>query len=271
MSITFAKDLRPLENLMNEEVIVWGEVTRLARDQDGQGYMIAELPVMAQHKIAGGERCVIFADEADADNVNPRLMNLIGRKIPFVILAVDEENDWLICSRKKAQLHLKGTMIQGIADGNIYEGELVGFSRFGAYIEVNGVTGHIRNSDFTDDHSDVREYLVVGDTVQVKCKEVSSEGYIFWEATSKMHRTKPVVHDFEPDMVVTGRVIRISNFANGVGVFVNLKVGIDALCGMPRETEVEEGSRVAVKIDTVTPGSKPTDPPRIRGHILRVC
>jgi len=52
-------------------------------------------------------------------------------------------------------------------------------------------------------------------------------------------------------------------------VFVNLKTGIDALCSMPREVEIQEGSRVSLKIETITPGQRPTDAPRIRGRILR--
>lgn len=266
----FEKDKLGLDNLMENEVICWGEVTRLARDGD-DSYMVLELPMMQQHKISGGERCVIFSSEADADNVNPRLMNLMGRRVPFVVTAVDADNDRLICSRKKAQQILKASMLQNLASGHIYEGELTGFARYGAYIEVNGVTGHIRNSDFADDHSDIREYLSVGDKVDVRCKEVSPEGYVFWEVLTKMHRTKPLTHDFEADTVVLGNVVRIQNFANGVGVFVNLKLGIDALCSLPREMEIEEGSRVSVKIESVEPGRRSTDAPRIRGRIVRVC
>lgn len=270
MDAIFEKDMSGIENLMSNETICWGEVSRLARDTDGQSYMVTALPMMQQHKVSGGERCVIYASEADADNVNPHLMNLMGRQVPFVITAVDEENNRLLCSRKKAQTALKSAMLQNLASGHVFEGELTGFSRYGGYIEVNGVTGHIRNSDFSDDHSDIREYLSIGDKVEVKCKEISPEGYIFWTVVSKMHRTKPIVHDFEADTVVLGRVVRISDFRQGVGVFVNLSLGIDALCSLPRSIEIEEGSRVSVKIESVTPGRKPTDPPRIRGRIVRV-
>ena len=198
-------------------------------------------------------------------------MNLMGRRIPFVVTAAEPDRERLIGSRKKAQTALKLVMMQDLANGRIYEGTVTGFSRFGAYIEVNGVTGHLRNSDFSSDHSDVREYLSVGDSIEVKCKELSQEGYIYWEVMSKVHRTKPIEHDFEPDTVVLGRVVRIKDFERGVGVFVNLATGIDALCSLPREIEVEEGARVSVKIESVTPGKRPTDTPRIRGRIAKVC
>ena len=265
------RDLQALEVLMQNETICWGEVTRLAREEDGQGYMVTMMPAMSQHGISGGERVVIYDSEADADSTRPHLMNLVGRRIPFVVTAAEADSDRLIGSRKKAQTALKAVMVQDLANGRIYEGTVTGFSRFGAYIEVNGVTGHLRNSDFSSDHSDVREYLSVGDSIEVKCKELSQEGYIYWEVMSKVHRTKPIEHDFEPDTVVLGRVVRINNFERGVGVFVNLKTGIDALCSLPREIEVEEGALVAVKIESVTPGRRPTDTPRIRGRIARVC
>lgn len=177
-----------------------------------------------------GEKCVIYADEADTDSDNPYLMSLMGRRIPFIIMGIDEEGNRLLCSRKKAQDQLKAAMLQGLASGKVYEGELVSFSRYGGYIEVSGVTGHIRNSDFSDDHSDIREYMKVGDKVEVRCKEVSKEGYIFWEALNKVHRTNPLEYDFEEDTIVMGTVVRIADFKRSSGVFVNLQLGIDALC-----------------------------------------
>ena len=48
------KDMQNLEALMQNETICWGEVTRLARDDDGQGYMVVEMPAMSQHGISGG-------------------------------------------------------------------------------------------------------------------------------------------------------------------------------------------------------------------------
>ena len=130
-------------------------------------------------------------------------MNLMGRRIPFVICGIDEDKGWLTCSRKRAQELLKTSMLQGLQSGRIYEGEIVGFSRYGGYVEVGGVTGHIRNSDFTTDHSDIREYMKMGDRLEVRCKEISaSDGYIFWEAVNKQHRTEPLAFDFEPDTIV---------------------------------------------------------------------
>lgn len=275
MNDNFKKDSEGLQKLIEEEVVCWAEVTRLMHSDDNTNYLVMTMPRMLDHHIDGGERCVIFEGESDAEaktveQQKSRLLYLMGRKIPFVVIGVDEDNDRLICSRKKAQVILKTTMAQKLVDGHVFEGQLTGFSKYGAFVEINGVTGYIRNGDFSDDHSNIREFLSVGDKLEVRCREMTPEGAIFLEVVNKFRRSKPVEHDFEPNSVVMGRVTRINNFAQGIGVFVNLQLGIDALCSVPRDIEVEEDSRVLVKIESVMPGKRPTDSPRIRGRILRV-
>lgn len=271
MDKCYDTDKNALTELMEKETICWGEVSRLARDADKQSFMTVVLEKNPENGIKeGGEKCVIYASEADSDNNSPYLVGLHGRRIPFVIMAVDEENNRLICSRKRAQELLKTTMLQSLVSRRGYEGEVVSFSRYGGYVEVSGIIGHIRNSDFSEDHSDIKEYMKVGDKLEVRCKEVSKEGYIFWEAVKKVRRTKPLEHDFEKDTIVMGTVVRLADFKRSSGVFVNLQLGIDALCPVPRDIEVEEGSRVSVKIDSITQPENPTAPPRIRGRIIRV-
>lgn len=271
MDKCYDTDKNALAELMEKEAICWGEVSRLARDPDGQSYMTVILEKNPETGIkAGGEKCAIYATEADSDTNSPYLIALMGRKVPFVVKAIDEDNNRLICSRKRAQELLKTTMLQSLVSRKVYEGEIVSFSRYGGYVEVSGITGHIRNSDFSEDHSDIKEHMKVGDKLEVRCKEVSKEGYIFWEAVKKVRRTKPLEYDFEKDTVVMGTVVRLADFKRSSGVFVNLQLGIDALCPVPRDIEVEEGSRVSVKIDTITQPENPTDPPRIRGRIIRV-
>ena len=68
-----------------------------------------------------------------------------------------------------------------------------------------------------------------------------------------------------------GRVVRISDFKQGVGVFVNLQTGIDVLCPVPRELEIEDGVNVAVKIEQIVPNPRANAAPRIRGRIIRMC
>lgn len=91
MDKIFNTDRTALEKLMADETICWGTVDRLARTEEGMGYMMLTLAKNLDIGIkAGGEKCVIYAPEADCDNPNLRLMNLMGRRIPFVICGIDE-------------------------------------------------------------------------------------------------------------------------------------------------------------------------------------
>ena len=97
MDAIFEADKQALTTLMEKEAICWGEVSRLARDPDGQSYMVVILGKNQEAGIKeGGEKCVIYSSEADSDNVNPYLMSLMGRRIPFIILGMDEENGRLL-------------------------------------------------------------------------------------------------------------------------------------------------------------------------------
>ncbi|MBR2896030.1 MAG: S1 RNA-binding domain-containing protein [Oscillospiraceae bacterium] len=275
MTNIMQESLERIRELIENETVCWAEVARLAHTKKKEHYLMLTMPRMLDHGIKGGERCVIFDRESDhdaksLDQARSRLLPLLGRKVPFVVLEVDEENGWLICSRRRAQELLKKQMERPLKDGHVFEGEVTGFSDYGAFIDVNGVAGYIRNGDFSDDHSGVQEFFSVGDKMEVRCKEFTDDGAIFLEVVKKYRRDKPIEHDFEPKSIVMGKVTRINTFAQGVGVFVNLKLGIDALCSVPRDLEVEEGSRVLVKIDTIVPGKQDTDPPRIRGKIIRV-
>ena len=270
----FEKDRQALEKMIENKTICWSIVNQVDRDRSGANgeYMSLSMPKMNDLGVRGDEDCVIYAKEADADNQNFRVINLIGRKIPFVILDVDANNKRLICSRKEAQNILKRDMLQGLASKHIYEGTVVGFSNYGGYIEVNGITGYLRNRDLTEDHSSIQEHLKLGDKLNVRCKEITQEdGYIYWEAIIKVRRSQPLEYTFKVGSVVVGRVVRISDFKQGIGVFVNLQTGIDALCPVPRELEIEENVKVAVRIEQIMPGPNRNAAPHIRGRIIRVC
>ncbi len=268
----FEKDQEALSGMIEKETICWGTVSQVDRDETGSEYAILNMSKMNDLGVRGDEVCVIYAQEADASNENYHVINLIGRKIPFIVLDVDVKNERLICSRKEAQNALKRDMLQGLASGHIYEGTVVGFNNYGGYIEVNGVSGYLRNRDLTEDHSDIREHLKIGDKLDVRCKEISAEsGYLYWEAVIKVRRSQPLKYTFKVGSIVMGRVVRISDFKQGVGVFVNLQTGIDVLCPVPRELEIEDGVNVAVKIEQIVPNPRANAAPRIRGRIIRMC
>lgn len=261
------KDKDILLELKEKEEILWGEVVRVGQTPEKRAYMLLNTDAK---NCAKNYPCIIYREEADAEFKRGSLVYLLGHKIPYVIIKVDEEKARLEGSRKIAQEKSKLAMLQDLATGKEFTGRILNFVAFGAYVEVNGVVGLLKNTDYSIDFSEVSESKKEGDTVQVKCKEVTNEGKIFWIAPVKQHRRVPIDYDFEPGTAVVGTIQDIRAFHDGVGVFVRIAPGLDALCFAPNDLEIEIGVKVSIRIQSVDGAKEKYMPPRVKGRILRV-
>lgn len=268
MNKNLNKDMERLNAVISDETIFSAEVCRLGHTESGADYMMVTVPATAG--LSGGYTGIIHADEADGEIERQTLVPLMGRVVPFTIIGIDTDKGQVICSRRKAQEIIKLKMFQDLIDRKVFEGRIINFTRYGAYVEVNGISGLLKNSDFSTDHSEVSERYAVGDAVTVRCKEIGQTGKISWETLEKFTRSEPLEYDFEVDTVVLGTVVNIRVFERGVGVFVRIGKGLDALCPMPQDREVELETRVSVKISSIEPGATPTAAPRVRGKIVRI-
>lgn len=255
-----------LKALEKDGTILWGDITKLGR-KDGEDYM--EGPIPKTVGLTEPVTVIIMDGEADTDESHGSLVRFLGRAVPYVILKV--KGDTVYGSRRLAMEQIKAGMLQGLNDGVEFNGVIVGMAPYGAYVEVNGVAGLLRNNDATSDHSELSEYYKVGDTVQVVCRDVTPAGRINWKTVNKLQRQGPVELGFGEDEVIPATVTSITPFKNsaGVGVFVRVAKGVDALCSMP-EFEVFPGQKVAVKVTRITPDAKNANAaPKIRGKIVR--
>jgi len=257
-----------------DERIFSATVTRIVPARDGKPQYIpvsVPLAINGEWSIPG----TISLEEMDADTDRPNPSRLINMRISFIVLGADDESGTLKCSRKAAQILTKVQMLSAFANGEAFEGVITGFTDFGAFVDVNGVSGLLRNADYSTDHSRINERYRVGDHINVKCKSISKDERrrISWEAVTKYHRTTPYICDLEPSAIVLGRIIDIKNFAQSTGVFVRLEDNqeLDILCSMPVDMEIEKNVPVVVYINSVEPGQNPCDRPRIRGKILRLA
>ena len=257
---------------ISDERVFWAVVNRAIRA--GKNYALTvEVPlaIKGQKSVPG----IIYVDEMDSDTEHPNASWLIGMRIPFTIKAVDTEKNMLICSRKAAQQLLKTQYIPELNTGKTLEGTILGFTNFGAFVEVNGLVGMLRNADYSSDYSRVNERYRSRDKITVKCKSVSPDApyHIVWEAATKYRRTTPFVCDLEVGAMVLGRVIEIKNFAQSIGVFVRLEGGqeLDVLCSMPPEIEIDKNMNVTVRISSIEPGKTEFDRPRLRGRIIALA
>lgn len=253
--------MKKIEEAIAAETIFWGMVTRIGHMPDKTPYM--EVPI-SELGLVG----TITMDEVDAEIERKSLVSLLGRNIPFMIIRVD--GDKVYCSRGKAQMKIKADMAADLANKTVLTGEVVRTAPYGVYIEVCGISGLLKNSDYINIAVPVSDFLSEGDTVKVVCKALSPNGKIQWEPAVKP-KTENITYDVEEDTCVTGKVVNLRPFeSGGVGVFVRIGKGLDALCLLPPDMEVNPDDQVSLKIVSVTPSADPSAPPRVKGKLLRI-
>lgn len=255
-------DTKKIEEMVAAETILWGMVTRIGHMEDKTPYM--EVPIKELDAVG-----TIMMGEVDAEIERKSLVSLLGRKIPFVVLGVDDKGR-ILCSRRAAQVKIKADMAQDLASKTVLTGEVVRTAPYGVYVEVNGISGLLKNSDYINIAVPVSDFLHEGDQVKVICKSISVNGKIQWEPAEKPE-AKAISYDVEEDTCVTGKVINLRPFEHGgVGVFVRIGKGLDALCMLPPDMELNPDDMVSLKILSVTPSADECTPPRVKGKLLRI-
>ncbi|WCK57729.1 S1 RNA-binding domain-containing protein (plasmid) [Aneurinibacillus sp. Ricciae_BoGa-3] len=209
-----------------------------------------------------GVKGIIVRDEVDLEVQWKSLVGFLGREVSFVVKEIDRDNNVLICSRKDAQAILKEGIVERLREGEVFNAQVINVLKYGAYVEIEGVTGLLKNVDFAEDYTTVGEVLKVGDSVNVKLRKVSSNDRLIFEAVEKYKNPTIMSFDmFERDQVVLGVVRNVKPW----GVYVCIAPGLDALCPIPGTGEVEEGMKVSFRITQIKPEEE-----RVRGKIVRI-
>lgn len=204
---------------------------------------------------------IITRDEVDADLEWKSLINFVGREIQYVVKEVDAANNTVIASRKDAQVLLRDATINRLQEGEVMTAKVVNHLRYGVYLDIQGVTGLLKNQDFASDHTAAKDVLRIGDSVNVKLKKLTDSRLLF-EAVEKYKN--PTIFDFdlfERNQVVLGTVVNVQPW----GAFIRIGPNIDALCSLPGTGELEEGIRVRFRITKVNEEDQ-----KIRGKIVEI-
>lgn len=248
------KILAKYEKAMNEGTILKSVVKIVQHDKNlDKDVLILDLD---------GVKGVIVREEVDAEHNWKSLVGFVGREINFVVKDIDKENNIIFCSRKEAQEKIKQTIIQRLADNEVFPAQIVNILNYGAYVEIDGVTGLLKNSDFAEDYTTIRDVLKIGDKVNVKLKKISSNNKLIFEAVEKYKNPTILNLDmFERDQVILGVIRSVKPW----GCYVCIAPNLDALCPIPPTGEIEENMKVSIKITQVDKENK-----RVRGKILRV-
>jgi len=208
-----------------------------------------------------GFKGIIKKKDVDADLDIKSLVNFIGREVSFVALEVDRETGNIICSRAEAQRMTKENVMNRLSDGEAFPAQIINILKYGAYVEIEGVTGLLKNTDFAEDYTAIEEMHSIGETIQVKFKKVSENDTMLFEAVKKYKNpTIMGIGMFQPNQVVYGVIRSIKPF----GIFVQIAPNLDALCA-PATEELEEDMKVSVKITKVI-----IEENKVRGKIINV-
>lgn len=115
-----------------------------------EGIMFVDMPAKPEFGLQGGYRVMIHSREASDDaNVGIySLTGLVGKSIPFMVTEVDLGVEYsVVGSRRAAQAKIKAQMQKEMMCGKIFDGRITNFSATGTFLEINGITGFLRNCD----------------------------------------------------------------------------------------------------------------------------
>lgn len=261
-------ELERINKAIADGEILHATVKRLGNDED-TSYMEVDLGgnELMQNVHAGR----ITLEESDAEMDRRSLLPLLNTSIPLVILGIDEENDRLICSRKQAQIAIKKSLEPQLRSGEPMVGRIAKLTHFGAFVEIQGISGILRTPDFSTDHSEVEEYYKVGDRIEVCCSGIDELGRISFRAKELHTRKVPLRCDITEGQVTVGRVRSLHTFQRGPVAFVRIAQGIDCLCRQPEDMEIDRGVEVGVLVQRITPNEEnPCAAPHVSGRIIRV-
>ena len=214
-----------------------------------------------------GIEVVIPKDEVDGELKLKSLVGFVGREVSFMIKDIDPDKQVLIGSRKDALVSIKKDVIDKLKEGAEYEATVINILNYGAYVEISGgVTGLLKNIDFSDDYSTIKETLKYGSKVKVKLKKLSANDKIIFEAVEKYHNPSIVNLDtLEEGMVISGVIRNIQSW----GCYVCVAPKVDAMCPIPANEPIEVGLKVSVVLKKVVKGENEKEN-KVRGVIARV-
>ena len=192
-----------------------------------------------------GVKIVIPKGELDATVNYKSIVHFVGSEVGVVVLSFDAKTGVAICSRAEAQKIVSPEIIKRLEDSESFVGTIVNILPYGAYVDVQGVTGLLKNYDFAIDTTLIKEVKRVGDKVSVHLKQYSQNGTIIFEADKK-YRSPDAI---DPETIEVGQIVLgVVRSRKPFGYFVNIAPGLDVLTSSDIEDEINEEQKVQIKV-----------------------
>jgi small subunit ribosomal protein S1 len=198
------------------------------------------------------EKVEVKKDETELIPSSGSLLKFLGREVCFVLLGKTKEGK-IVGSIKKATEKTLPAVIEALKSGKTVMGVVVGLMPFGAYVDIKGVLGLLKNKDFAaeGDYTYIQDVHKIGDKVKVKMKKgaerTDKKPILSLEASVRYrHPNSAKPEDYVPGQIVVGKVRQVKPDK----CYVNIGPNLDAICPPPL-FEIEEGMEVAFKINQV--------------------
>lgn len=251
-------EIENLKDAMNNKTILKGKVIYERENKTEEG--------KEKEIVVDCEGIPIFIKEDDCQKFlfAKTIISLIGEDIEFVLISADFDNNIFYGSMKEAEDIKLKPIIETLEKGEVADAIVINTTVHGAYMYINGVHGFMRNLDFSDDGTAVRDVYSRLDTVKVKFLKYSKDGVMLFEPEHK----KKGVSIVSMDSIVEGSIFRGKvTGAYPDRIYVNVAPGCDVLCNVPKNIyQIFTEDMVLVKIIhkyTTTSGTI-----RLKGAIL---
>lgn len=177
------------------------------------------------------------------------LSRLVGDEVKFCIKSIEEyktKDEKIWGSMKMVQEILIAPVMERLKNGEVMKGIVLNSVAYGAYIAVGDVKGLMKNTDFTDDGGEIRDFYQRGSEIMVKYKNTSARGMIYFEPEEKRKGTSPVkINNLSVGMVLAGKIV--NSYPDRV--YVNVIPGVDVVCFCPKNMgELRDNDYVQVRI-----------------------
>ena len=204
---------------------------------------------------------IVYNERIASHNVKNTIIDIIGNEIPVKIIDYLEKDNLIIGDIMEIKERELKELLEKLDNGETVSAKIVKLLSYGAFLDCNGVSGYLKNINFSDNYVAISDVHKVGDLLDVKLLRKSEKGNYSFEMVEKYHGEDADITEFHVDDIRTGKVISARPF----GTFVRLGTNLDCICPPLKSLVVEEGDKVVVQIAEVIEEER-----RIRALIKKI-
>lgn len=162
---------------------------------------------------------------------HPSELVSIGQEVEVVILDINKNKQEISLGMKQTEVNPWDLVAEKYPPGTVVEGKLRNLASYGAFIEIEpGIDGllHVSDLSWTKKLTHPNELLKKGESVKCVVLEVDQTKQRIALGLKQMAEDpweKAIPENYQPGMIVEGKVTKITNF----GVFVELEEGLEGL------------------------------------------